>query len=91
MLLCHCRHQSLAFVPRDTSLSELNVAIRSLASALGCETTVTVTGLCAYGVLYSENKPIVRDLTVTSGIDRDTNHELLLAQSQQISSSSRRC
>ena len=62
MLLCHCRHQSLlavaASVPLDTSLSELNVAIRSLASALGCETTVTVIGLCAHGVLYGETNPL---------------------------------
>ena len=40
------------FVSRDTSLSELNVAIRSLASALGCEASITVTGLCAHGVLH---------------------------------------
>ena len=62
MFLCHCRHQSLlavvASVPRDTSLSELNVAIRSLASALGCETTVIVIGLSAHGVLYGETNPL---------------------------------
>ena len=95
VLLCRSRHQSLlavvgyASVPRDTSLSELKVATRSLASALGCETTVTVIGLCAHGVLYGDNKSIVRELTVTSGIDSDTIHELLFAQSQQISSSDR--
>ena len=82
VLLCHCRHQSLlavigyASVPRDTSLSELDVAIRGLASALGSETTVTVIGLCAHGVLHAESKTVVHEFIVTNGIDRDTIHEL---------------
>ena len=46
-------------------------------------------GLCAYGVFRGENKSIVHELTGTSGINRDTIHELSLAQSQQISSSNR--
>ena len=64
------------FVSRDTSLSELNVTIRSLASALGCEAGRTVTGLCAHGVLHDESKTVVHEFTVTNGIDRDTIHEL---------------
>ena len=52
-------------------LSELNVAIGSLASALGCETSVTVTGLRARGVLFFSkakllfvNSPLQAELTV---------------------------
>ena len=67
----------------------LNVAIRSLESALGCEASVTVIGLCANGVLRGENKSIVHEPTDTSGTDSDTIHELLFVQSQQISSSDR--
>ena len=47
------------FVSRDASLSELNVAIRNLASTLGCEASITVTGLCAHGVLHGESKTVV--------------------------------
>ena len=70
-------------------MSELFVATRSLVSALGCEASVTVIGLCANGVLRGENKSIFHELAVTSGTDSDTIHELLSAQSQQISSSNR--
>ena len=51
-LPCHCRHQgSLAdgghvFVSRDTSLDDVHIATRILASAPCCD--VTVTGLRAY-------------------------------------------
>ena len=92
-MLCHCRRQSLltvieyAFVPRDTSLSELNAAIRSLTSVLGCEATVTVTDLCAHGVLYGESKPIVQEPTVSNGIPRVAIFVLLFTQCLQISSS----
>ena len=51
-------------------MGELNVATRSLASALSCETTVTVISLCANGVLHGESKTVVRELTGTSGINR---------------------
>ena len=68
VLLCHCRHQSLlavcgyASVLRDTSDE------RGLASALDCEASVTVIGLCSYGVLRGENKsssPVQVESTVT--------------------------
>ena len=46
-------------------------AQRILASALGCEASATVIGLCANGVLRNERKSIVREITVTSGIDSE--------------------
>ena len=54
--------------------------IRYLASALGCGTTVT--GLRARGILFCESEGVVYELTVSTGINRDTVHELLLIQKQ---------
>ena len=87
-LLCHCRHQGLlavgghVLVSRDTSLGEPDSATRSLASALSCGVTVTV--LRAHGILLGKSEAVVHETTVTTGIDRVTIHELLLAQRRQI-------
>ena len=51
-------------------------------SALGCG--ITATGLRANGILFCESESVVCELTVSTGIDRDIVHELLLVQRQQI-------
>ena len=51
-------------------------AIRYLASALGCG--ITATGLRANGILFCESESVVNELSVSTGIDRDIVHELLL-------------
>ena len=68
--------------PVTTSLGDLHSATRSLASALCCG--VTVTGLRARGILLGESEVVVQELTVTTGIDRFTIHELLLNQRRQV-------
>ena len=50
---------------------------------------IRVCSLSVGTPLHGENKSIVREIAVTTGIDRDTIHELLFTQSQQISSSNR--
>ena len=68
--------------PVTTSLGDPHSATRSLASALCCG--VTVTGLRAHGTLLCESEAVVHETTVTSGIDRVTIHELLLAQRRPV-------
>ena len=70
-----------SFYPATTSLDDPHSAIRSLASALCCG--VTVTGLRAHGILLDESEAVVHETTVTTGIDRVTIHELLLARKRQ--------
>ena len=60
----------------------ISTAPRSLASALCCG--VTVTRLRAHGILLEESEAVVHETTVTSGIDRVTIHELLLAQRRRV-------
>ena len=67
---------------RDTALSDLSGATRCHASALCCD--VTVTCLSPHGVLLCRSGGVVHELTVTTGVDRVTVHELLLARRQQV-------
>ena len=57
-------------------------ATRNIASALGCD--ATVTDLRACGALLSESEGVVHELTVTAGIDHATVHELLLALRRKV-------
>ena len=68
--------------PVTTSLNDPHSATRSLASALCCG--VTVTGLRAHGTLLCESEAVVNETTVTTGIDRVTIHELLLAHRRPV-------
>ena len=58
-------------------------ATRILTSALHC--VVTLTPLRAYVTLSGEIEAIIRELTVTGGIDCVTIHELLLGLSSDMS------
>ena len=63
---------------RDTVVSDLSGATRGHASALCCDVTVTCPS--PYGVLLCRSRGVAHELTVTTGIDRVTVHELLLAR-----------
>ena len=62
------------FVSRNTSLSEFDVAVRSLARPLCCGVAVTVIGLCANGVLRGKGKSIVHDHCTESSLARVPEH-----------------
>ena len=74
----------------DTSLYPVTLAwaipsgqLESLQAPFHC--IVTLTGLRTHVTLFGEIEAIIRELTVTSGIDRVTIHEMLLGLSSDMS------